>query len=115
MQRLSDLLRTVTGFIYCRIRNSSRIIVQEFTNPLDSSSLTNVDFTQPFSQPNVQHTIEAKDINIYYSDGADPGNYVCVMITLSEKADWANIYLVTDDAAKTISNVDKDWDIKVNG
>jgi hypothetical protein len=105
---------TITGLIYCRIRSPNGTIVEQFSNTVDSASLTNVDSVQTFNIATPQHTIEAKDVlYIEYPDGGDPGNYVRIKITNTDKADSAATCLVTDDGAKTIANVDKDAGIKV--
>jgi hypothetical protein len=105
---------TITGLIYCRIRSANGTIVEQFSNTVDSASLTNVDSVQTFNITTPNHTIEAKDVlYIEYPDGGDPGNYVRIKITNTDKADSAATCLVTDDGAKTIANVDKDAGIKV--
>jgi hypothetical protein len=105
---------TITGLIYCRIRSANGTIVEQFSNTVDSASLTNVDSVQTFNITTPNHTIEAKDVlYIEYPDGGDPGNYVRIKITNTEKSDGASTCLVTDDGAKTIANVDKDCALKV--
>ncbi len=105
---------TITGLIYCRIRAANGTIVEQFSNTVDSASLTNVDSVQTFNITTPQHTVEAKDVlYIEYPEGGDPGNYVRIKVTLTDKADTAATCLATDDGAKTITNVDKDASFKI--
>lgn len=105
---------TIGGLIYCRIRSPNGTIVEQFTNTVDSAGITNVDVVKPFDIATPQHTIEAKDvIYIEYPDGGDPGNYIRIKISNTDKADGALTCLATDDGAKTIVNVDKDPAFKV--
>lgn len=105
---------TVTGLIYCRIRDVNGTIVEQFTNTVDSASLTNVDSVQTFNITTPNRTIELKDIiYVEYPQGGTPDNYVRIKITLTDKSDSANSCLVTDDGAKTTSNIDKDAAFKI--
>jgi len=109
---------TMTGLIYCRIRSANGTIVEQLSyagnSAYDSANLTNSEATIQFNQTSPQRTIEAKDVlYLEYPDGGDPGNYVRIKITNTDKADTAATCLVTDDGAKTIANVDKDAGFKV--
>ncbi len=105
---------TMTGLIYCRIRSPNGTIVEQFSNTVDSAALTNVDSVQTFNITTPQHNFEIKDcLFIEYPEGGDPGNYVRIKITNTDKADSAATCLATDDAAHTIANVDKDASFKV--
>jgi hypothetical protein len=73
-----------------------------------------VDSVQTFNITTPNHSFEIKDcLFIEYPEGGDPGNYVRIKITNTDKADGASTALVTDDGAKNILNVDKDAGIKV--
>jgi hypothetical protein len=109
---------TITGLIYCRIRSANGTIVEQLSYlgnaGYDSANLTNSDATIQFNITTPNRTIEAKDVvYLEYPDGGDPGNYVRVKMTLTDKADTAATCLATDDGAKTITNVDKDCAFKI--
>jgi len=105
---------TVTGLMYCRIRAANGTIVEQFSNTFDSAGLTNSDTIVPFTIATPNRTIEAKDvIYIEYPEGGDPGNYVRIKISNTDKADSAASCLSTDDGAKNIVNVDKDPGMKI--
>ena len=105
---------TVTGLLYCRIRDINGTIVEQFTNTVDSAGLTNVDSVQTFTIATPNRTIQAKDVvYIEYPEGGTPDNYVRIKITNTDKADTAATALVTDDGAKNILNVDKDCAMKI--
>ena len=105
---------TITGLMYCRIRSANGTIVEQFSNTFDSAGLTNSDTVVPFTIATPNRTIEAKDvIYIEYPEGGDPGNYVRIKISNTDKADSAASCLSTDDGAKNIVNVDKDPGFKV--
>lgn len=100
---------TLSGLIYCRIRDANGTIVEQFSNTVDSSILNNEDSNHTFLQPSPQRTVQLKDIlYIEYPEGGSPDNYVRIKISNTDKADGASSCLSTDDGAKTITNVDKD-------
>lgn len=105
---------SLNGLIYCRIRSVNGTIVEQFTNTVDSATLTNVDAVKDFNIATPQRTIEKGDIlYIEFPEGGDPSNYLRTKITLSDKADSAATCLVTDDGNNTIANVDKDLACKI--
>jgi hypothetical protein len=109
---------TIGGMIYCRIRSANGTIVEQLTYEgnagYDSANLTNSDATVPFTIATPQRTFELRDVlYLEYPDGGDPGNYVRIKMTLTDKADGASSALATDDGAKTITNVDKDPSFKI--
>ncbi|MCD6036165.1 MAG: hypothetical protein K0S67_49, partial [Nitrososphaeraceae archaeon] len=105
---------TVSGLIYCRIRDINGLIVEQFSNTVDSAALTNTDSAHSFTIATPNRTIEAKDvIYVEYPDGGDPANYVRIKISNTDKSDGPSSCLATDDGAKTIVNVDKDPGFKI--
>lgn len=100
---------SLTGLIYCRIRSANGTIVEQFTETVDSASLTNADVVKTYTIDTPQRTIEKGDIlYIEFPEGGDPQNYLRIKITNSDKGDGAMTCLATDDGKNTIVNIDKD-------
>jgi hypothetical protein len=105
---------TVSGLIYCRIRDINGLIVEQFSNTVDSAALTNSDSNHSFIIATPNRSFEAKDcLFIEFPEGGDPANYVRIKISNTDKSDGASTCLVTDDGAKNIVNIDKDAGFKV--
>ncbi len=107
MKRAGD--DPLDGLVFCRIRSSTRAIVEEFPDTLDSSFVTDADVTYEFTHPSPGHVIERGDfIYIEYPSGGDADNYLEIKICEIDKVDGEASCLVTYDGANEVINFDAD-------